>query len=273
MQERRRHPRYGIEIPVELRVGTAFRTLQTHDVSFRGLFVSTQTPPRPQQLVEVRLRLPPEDQIFRAHAMCTFVVQPDDDDEHPAGAGLRFYAVADEERRKWERFVRVLQQQVRESEAPPEDAAPPAEVSDAPPSELPDPVGEDAAGAPVSAAGGTRGAAEGEPLQFQPASLDELLHFSVTDLEKGVGFVYADQHVPSGSLLCVRVVHPETGGTFDLACLVDRTGCDHQGAPGLAVVFRDLDERVREDFRRFVYLGFTEIELTDVLPVEVPGTD
>jgi len=49
-------------------------SLLTGDVSFRGLFLRTDDPPPLRQLLQVKLKLPPENDELVAHAMAVFVV-------------------------------------------------------------------------------------------------------------------------------------------------------------------------------------------------------
>jgi hypothetical protein len=242
-KDRRRHPRYGIEIPVELRAGADFRTFMTGDVSFRGLFVQTDHAPRDQQLVEVRALLPPDDASFQALGMCVFTVPPGG--SAPAGAGILLYAVGDGERRKWDGFIRELQNQAEAQEAEAE-----LEVLD-------DDSNAEHGAWPL----------EADEIQLRPASLEHLLQFGNVDLEKGCTVLPEACEGPRGTLLHVHVIHPETGGVFELMGRIEDT--PEPGRPPW-LQLSEVDDDVREQFNRFVYVGFTEIELEDVIEVDVP---
>ena len=56
--EQRRDERYAVHIPATLTRGHEAVALLTEDVSFRGLFLRTDSPPTLRQLVRIEIREP-----------------------------------------------------------------------------------------------------------------------------------------------------------------------------------------------------------------------
>jgi PilZ domain len=89
--------------------------VQTGDVSFRGAFLETDTPPQMRQLVRVRLAMPldfePEgaERALVATGMVAHVVKPGDPRGRRAGAGIEFYGLDGELRSRWERLIQFIQ--------------------------------------------------------------------------------------------------------------------------------------------------------------------
>lgn len=102
VDDKRRDVRYPARI-----IASVFRRgdgveLLTNDVSFRGAFVRTDTPPALRQLVKVSFELP-SGAIVSGHAMVVRVVAPKLITEVP-GAGLQFYGPIDEAK-AWQEFI------------------------------------------------------------------------------------------------------------------------------------------------------------------------
>src|SRR5262245_55545372 len=89
--------------------------LLTHDVSFRGVFVRTDTPPVLRQLVKIELVLP-DKTLIGGHAMVVHVApkqQGVPKGEGPVpGIGLQFWGPI-ENARAWEQFIHGLRQRER----------------------------------------------------------------------------------------------------------------------------------------------------------------
>lgn len=79
--------------------------LLTNDVSFRGAFLRTDSPPALRQLVRVSFVLP-TGQTVSAHAMVVHVVTPGDPSRVP-GVGVQFWGPVGEAK-AWEKFVYEL---------------------------------------------------------------------------------------------------------------------------------------------------------------------
>jgi hypothetical protein len=103
--ERRREPRYAARIVVRLQRHGEAVELCTENVSFRGLFLRSDTPPGVRQLIRFSLVLP-NGVVIAAHAMVVHVIPPKSAGRAP-GAGLQFWGSM-EKANEWEQFVRDL---------------------------------------------------------------------------------------------------------------------------------------------------------------------
>ena len=75
--------------------------LLTNDVSFKGAFLRTDTPPALRQLVKVQLLLP-NGELASGHAMVVHVVPPNSD--AIPGVGIQFWGPMDQGK-SWEEFI------------------------------------------------------------------------------------------------------------------------------------------------------------------------
>ena len=108
----RREARVEVRVPVVVYRGKSPVSLETGDVSFKGLFVRTTDPPPLRSLVRLRVAL--FDREFEAHAMAVHVVMPgqlgEGGEPHEAGVGLQFWGLSGSDRTAWDDFVRGLVQ-------------------------------------------------------------------------------------------------------------------------------------------------------------------
>lgn len=105
----RREARVDVRVPVVVYRGKSPVTLETSDVSFKGLFVRTTDPPALRALVRLKVAL--FDREFEAHAMAVHVVKPGEGpDNHAPGVGLQFWGLSGPDRTAWDDFVRGLVQ-------------------------------------------------------------------------------------------------------------------------------------------------------------------
>ena len=76
---KRRDVRYQVRFPVQMTAGRRKSTLFAEDVSRRGLFLRTDTPPPLRQLVRIQLVLPPGQHALRGHGTleCWYVKASD----------------------------------------------------------------------------------------------------------------------------------------------------------------------------------------------------
>jgi hypothetical protein len=108
----RREARVDVRVPVVVFRGKKAVSLETSDVSFKGLFVRTTDPPALRSLVRLKVAL--FDREFEAHAMAVHVVSgdphaPDGEDRVP-GVGLQFWGLSGPDRTAWDDFVGGLVQ-------------------------------------------------------------------------------------------------------------------------------------------------------------------
>ena len=100
-RERRRFPRFDVEIPVFVRKKTGDVMVHTADVSRHGAFLKSDTPYPVRQLVQLRFRLPDHSEI---DAMC-MVARWLPDSPRGSGVGVDFFALSKEAKSSWERFI------------------------------------------------------------------------------------------------------------------------------------------------------------------------
>ena len=127
----RREARVDVRVPVVMFRGKSAVSLETSDVSFKGLFIRTSDPPPLRSLVRLKVAL--FDREFEAHAMAVHVTTASEATEgadHGPGVGLQFWGLAGPDRTAWDDFVRRLVHARRA--APPAASLPaPAEEQDA----------------------------------------------------------------------------------------------------------------------------------------------
>ncbi|MBX3185660.1 MAG: PilZ domain-containing protein [Labilithrix sp.] len=100
----RREARVAVRVPVVMYRGKKLVSVETSDVSFKGLFVLTTDPPPLRSLVRLQVAL--LDRSFEVHAMAVHVVVAGE--EREAGVGLQFWGLSGSDRAAWDAFVRAL---------------------------------------------------------------------------------------------------------------------------------------------------------------------
>jgi Tfp pilus assembly protein PilZ len=228
--EQRRDRRYRFELPVVLIRGGREVPLLTADVSFRGLFLRTDDPPPLRQLLQVRARLPPENDEIRVHAMAVFVARPGTPGRAP-GVGLQLYALGDGDRQRWERFVQW--------------------VAKTHPGSLEAPVRPDA-GAPDPVK--RRFPRVQRTLTVRAQSMEDLQHLVTRDVSRGGMFLRTGVEVAVGSGLRLLIAHPRTGNTFAVDAVVRHRVEGPPERAGFGVEFTGLDGPRREEFAAFAGL-------------------
>jgi hypothetical protein len=104
----RREARVEAKVPIVLRRGAKVLDLWTSDVSFKGLFVRTASPPAIRSLIRMQVTLPSG--TIDTHAMVVHVVDGDS-----GGVGLQFWGLSGADRMAWDSFVRFLIQEQRKT--------------------------------------------------------------------------------------------------------------------------------------------------------------
>ena len=100
--DKRREARYAARIVARVQRRGDNVDLLTNDVSFRGAFIRTDTPPSLRQLVRLSFSLP-DGKVVSAHAMVVHVVQKHDGANVP-GVGVQFWGPI-QEQKAWEQYV------------------------------------------------------------------------------------------------------------------------------------------------------------------------
>lgn len=101
--ERRRERRHRFGVWLAVTAGRREIAAETEDVSFSGFFVRVDALLPERQLVRLRLTLPPEGDELAVMGMVARR-SPARSGE-PPGVGIRLFALAREERARWDRFV------------------------------------------------------------------------------------------------------------------------------------------------------------------------
>jgi hypothetical protein len=134
----RRDKRYPFRMPATLYGRAGDARLTTGDVSYRGVFVQTNSPPKARQLVRVLLSLPEDFEASAAGGaellltgMVVHVIEPNASPGRAPGVGLEFYGLHGELRERWERFIQYVAQH-SESVAEPATSTPPTIVDPVP---------------------------------------------------------------------------------------------------------------------------------------------
>lgn len=222
--EKRRDKRYRYQMPAVLLRGTREATLLTGDVGYRGLYLRTDDPPPLRQLLQVKLKLPPEDDALTVHAMAVFVVPASTVGRAP-GVGLQLYAVNGEARQRWERFVRWVAKTYPESLEAPVNLVPTA--VDAVNRQFP---------------------RVHRALSVTAQSVKELQPLVTEDVSRGGMFLRTALDVSIGSELRLLVTHPLTGQTIAVDTVVRRRVAHPPERAGVGVELFGLDEKRREEF-------------------------
>lgn len=104
-QNLRREARIDACIKVAVVRGKNLISLETSDVSFKGLFLRMADPPAVRSLMRLRVHLPVR--AIEAHAMAVHIASESDDLRFP-GVGLQFWGLAGPDRIAWDDFVSDL---------------------------------------------------------------------------------------------------------------------------------------------------------------------
>lgn len=304
LPNQRMDERYPHEVLVDLCWNRHRARLVTCDVSYRGLFLCTDTPPSLRQLVRLEILLS-ESETLSLHAMAVHVVPPGDPKGRLAGVGVQFYAVDRASASRWGRYIdqvrreagrptrprglgptptaiisRSAVKEIAESLRP---AGAPAAIA---PSPAPAPILAQApaprpAPPPLPPAGA--GQTPNRPARPMPSrrkfprydaeleldvrDLGELHRMLTRDVSHGGMFIVTDAPLDPGTRLLIQVIHPVSDERFDLSAVVRR----RETAPqGLGVEFVDLTEARREAFMSFIRAS---LPLEDVLLVDENDPD
>lgn len=111
MVEKRRDVRYAARIVARIVRRNETVELLTNDVSFRGAFLRTDSPPAARQLVRVSFVLSPTKTVS-AHAMVVRVVSVGDPGANVPGVGIQFWGPMDDAK-AWEQFIYELKAKER----------------------------------------------------------------------------------------------------------------------------------------------------------------
>ncbi len=97
-RERRRHERKPISMQVKYHSLDAFFYDYALNVSHGGMFIKTRRPLARGSRVEIEFEIPGLDKPFKTTGQVARVIFPGEDEQEPAGMGIEFDALSDEDR-------------------------------------------------------------------------------------------------------------------------------------------------------------------------------
>ncbi|MEZ4389764.1 MAG: PilZ domain-containing protein [Polyangiales bacterium] len=259
--------RYPAELVVSLHWNRQCVRLLTSDVSYRGLFIRTDTPPVLRQLVRLEIELAPGE-LLSMHGMAVHVVKPGDRLRRDPGVGVQFYAIDRDAGLRWRRFVdqvqrtaeRVIQPAPALTPRPSASGAtpPPTPAQALRPRLVPTPISP--VGAPPPPPAPTRRSFPryDAELELDLRSESELYSLLTRDVSRGGMFIVTDAPLAPGAEVLLQVRHPARDEHFDLSAVVRRRGTNPSG---LGVEFTDLTHERREAFMAFIQPGLPTEEV------------
>jgi uncharacterized protein (TIGR02266 family) len=280
----RRDKRYRTRLPVRTRIGGRLHSLVTEDVSFRGLFLCTESPPPVRQLIRIETVLPPNNVPFATHGMVVYVIGKDDVVERPSGIGVQFYGMGDE-RRLWEVFIQFIQWRsemvpdrrnggmhmvaVPQTTPPPIASAPVVQYT-RPAATQPPPLPPHQAAHDSLAFRVAIGSGKSESRRFHrfpivlevwPRNLDDLVRMYSRDVSVGGMFLPTTREIAVGSELRLEIRHPHSDSMFHMTAVVRRRSAQ---PAGIGVEFVGLDDRKRRQFFEFIHAPLPTAEADDI---------
>lgn len=223
-ENQRRHERYTYVTMATLVHGKKLNKLMTADVSFTGLFLSTEEPPPLRELVRVQLKLPSDGNLIELLCMAVHRVPPGG--RRAAGIGVLLYGLDPRVRARWDNFI----QEVR--------------------------AGKHGTGPTQDILWPTPRAPAAEPtynpvLNIRLSNLDALLTFRNRDMARKRTFVLTDVFLEPGTQATIIYTHPEADRTFQIAATVMQQ-VRRPGIVGLALQLEHVDEQVAVEFDSFL---------------------
>jgi Tfp pilus assembly protein PilZ len=240
IRTKRRDTRFEIRFPTQVRQGHRTDSFFTEDVSFRGVFLRTDTPPPLRRLVDLRLVLPPGDAALLAHGMVVHVVPHGNTFERVPGFGVQFYALDKVTREIWETFVREVAACCPESPYPSLPAQQPAGIDR------------------------RLDARRMAVLRIKVETARDLHDLYATDVSKGGMFVATELDLVESTVVVIHVAHPETAETFLFDAIVRHRRMGGRGIPrGVGVELLNMNKTRKEQFLDFVRGGISIGEAED----------
>jgi hypothetical protein len=214
----RRDRRYNFQISVSILSRSGEMQLVTEDVSYRGVFLRTATPPPKMQLVRLRLTLPTQEKKVLTNAMVAHVPLPD---ARVQGAGVSFFGLDGEPRRQWEHFIQFVRDH------------------------HPDAAERQAAADHAAEQDRLRAR---EQIIIAVGGMPAFERLVARDVAQGNLSVYSDAPLAVDAPVSVRLVHPLTQNDFLLEGVVRR----HIRGGGISVGLAPLDQKRQDALREFV---------------------
>lgn len=241
---RRKDVRYQARFPAELVFGRKRLSLLTEDLSYRGVFLRTDTPPPLRQLVKVRLVLPFVGRAMEMHGMTVHVVEYENLGQRVPGVGIQFYGLDRDTRETWEAAVRHV-----ETTAPLAADQSPFAI----PAHTPELIRR-------------RLERHTAVLTLKLKTREELQELVTRNIAVGGAFVPTTERLREGAPVMLCLHHPENDSTFILDGVVHQSRGD-----GVGIDLVGLDAARREELDEFVQGGII-IGEAEVLSQRSPDT-
>lgn len=221
--ELRREPRY----PYKLRVVASWPghsgAMWTEDISFRGLFLGCEQPPKLRQLIHIDIPLPPRQEALRLLGMAVHRVEAAPGKS--PGIGVELYGNDPEKTARWAEFVNLVRMEIDPAEVEP----PQAEAGWRPPTEQ-----------------------QLRPeLHVRTRSVADLLKIAERDLRRRATLVRTELSLDPGTEVTVAFIHPETLRSFPIRGVVRKQILKGE-VRGLGVELLGIDEAAWQTFLSFV---------------------
>lgn len=267
-RERRRQRRLEVELEVTVKHDQGRFTYRTLNVNRGGLFLRTDHPSRPREMIELEIDL--GDALGRLDAVA--VVRHATSREEARGSGrvpgmgVQFYGLGKGEQARWDAYVRQLAE--REAQASDRPASGAGSRDDNRADDAlearrafqaePTPVVQ----TPPEALRAVSSGDEVEKFSLVMRSVDGLRAFFNRDYGTDGIFIPTDRRLAPGTPTTVRVIHPTSREAFDLSATVSWLSPSSGAASGVRVLFAAPSEAEREAFEVFVETGQPPLELT-----------
>jgi hypothetical protein len=219
LTERRKFERLPVQLSIEVRSRGLGSVCQTADVSRHGLFLATPTPARERQLLILRIPLPDGGHPIDVMASVARSIPEDLAQERAlkAGMGVNFFALTEDNKERWERFLASLRGETPKPQAP----------------------------------GSNR-----PTFLLQPKDQERLRLFEAREFALGSMFLRTPVLRRVGESLRLILLHPVSDEEFPLLAQVVRVS-DGSGAEpkGMVLDFQTLEHPQRAAFHEFVEHG------------------
>jgi hypothetical protein len=219
LTERRKFERLPIQLSIEVRSRGLGSVCQTADVSRHGLFLATPTPARERQLLILRIPLPDGGHPIDVMASVARSIPEDLAQERSlkAGMGVNFFALTEDNKERWERFLASLRGETPKPQTP----------------------------------GSNR-----PTFLLQPKDQERLRLFEAREFALGSMFLRTPVLRRVGESLRLILLHPVSDEEFPLLAQVVRVS-DGSGAEpkGMVLDFQTLEHPQRAAFHTFVEHG------------------
>ncbi len=236
--ERRASRRYEFRFPAVFRDGTRDVEGEVTSVGRHGVFVETETPRRPGELIQLYLKIPPLEgadsgnvRVMAVVAWALGVPEAQRTGRRP-GMGLKFFMMAAGEKSRWDHFYLALQRRMES--------------------------GQEQRRHIESTSG---------PVKFyvRPRDFLQLFRFQRHSLASGRYFLRSPFLEAVGKHVQVVLIHPESKEEFPLTGRV--VGVQSRGPEvlrGMEIQWCNVVSTTHEDFRRFVLDGIHPIQEVDL---------